>query len=117
MEIDYKAIGHRIRKLRMDKNLSQEELRYKAGVSKTHMSHIETGSTKLSLSVLVCIANSLGVGTDQLLGININSSTIVFKSEIQELIEDCDSYELDAMINAMCLIKNSIRNKPINTDY
>lgn len=48
-------------------NLSQEELAEKIGISTTHMSHIETGSTKLSLPVLVELAENLKVKTDYLL--------------------------------------------------
>lgn len=65
--LDYKAIGQRIRQYRKLKKLSQEELSEKIGISPTHMSHIETGGTKLSLPVLVEIAKSLNVSTDNLL--------------------------------------------------
>lgn len=47
--------------------LSQEELAEKIGISTTHMSHIETANTKLSLQVLVNIAEALQVSTDELL--------------------------------------------------
>ena len=113
-EMDYYEIGQRIRKFRKARGLSQEQLAEKIGISTTHMSHIETGSTKLSLITLVSIANSLCVGIDQLLGTNINLSTHSFVIDIQELIEDCNSYELNAMIEAMRLVKTSIRNKPNN---
>lgn len=65
--MDYKTIGHRIRKYRKSNNLSQEQLAERIGISPTHMSHIETGSTKLSLPVLVNIAVSLNTSTDSLL--------------------------------------------------
>ena len=51
--MDYYEIGQRIRKNRRALGLSQEELAEKIGISSTHMSHIETGNTKLSLPVLV----------------------------------------------------------------
>ena len=51
--IDYYEIGQRVRKFRKAYGLSQEELAEKIGISTTHMSHIETGNTKLSLQVLV----------------------------------------------------------------
>ena len=65
--MDYTEIGQRIRKYRKQMNFSQEELAEKIGISTTHMSHIETGSTKLSLPVLVELAKSLNVKTDSLL--------------------------------------------------
>lgn len=65
--MDYYAIGQRIRKLRKAQGLSQEQLAERIGISTTHMSHIETGNTKLSLPVLVDIAHSLHALTDELL--------------------------------------------------
>lgn len=65
--MDYYKIGQRIRKYRKAKGLSQEELAEKVNISVTHISHIETGNTKLSLSVLVDLANALGVSADDLL--------------------------------------------------
>ena len=49
--MDYYAIGQRIRYYRKTQGLSQEQLAEKVDISTTHMSHIETGNTKLSLQV------------------------------------------------------------------
>ena len=65
--MDYYEIGQRIRKMRKAHEFSQEELAEKIGISTTHMSHIETGNTKLSLPVLVAISLALEVQTDDLL--------------------------------------------------
>lgn len=61
--MDYLEIGRRIRKYRRERGLSQEELAECVDISTTHMSHIETGSTKLSLPVLVGIAAALRCGS------------------------------------------------------
>lgn len=53
--------------LRWERGLSQEQLAEKVWISTTHMSHIETGSTKLSLPVLVDIAGALSVSVDEIL--------------------------------------------------
>ena len=65
--MDYYAIGQRIRKIRKAHKLSQETLSERIGISVTHMSHIETGNTKLSLPVLVDLAAVLEVRVDDLL--------------------------------------------------
>lgn len=65
--MDYYKIGQKIRKYRKAQGLSQEQLAGQIGISTTHMSHIETGNTKLSLPVLVDIAIVLNVQTDELL--------------------------------------------------
>ena len=72
--MDYYEIGQRIRKMRKAHEFSQEELAEKIGISTTHMSHIETGNTKLSLPVLVAISLALEVQTDDLLFEAANTS-------------------------------------------
>lgn len=74
--MNYVEIGQRIRKYRKQQNLSQEQLAEKIGISTTHMSHIETGSTKLSLPVLVDLATTLKVKTDSLLFNEENKTNI-----------------------------------------
>ena len=110
MELNYIAIGKRIKKLRKDKKWSQETLREKIDISKTHMSHIESGTTKLSLPVLVDIANALDTTTDHILQDSVSSTTPVFMNEINDILSDCNNSELHAMIETMYLIKGIIRN-------
>lgn len=65
--MDYYKIGQAIRRYRKARGMSQEQLAESAGIPVTHMSHIETGNTKLSLPVLVEISKALEVQTDQIL--------------------------------------------------
>ena len=50
--IDYKSIGTRIRAVRQEKKLTQEQLAEAVGVGVTHISHIETGNSVPSLQVI-----------------------------------------------------------------
>ena len=63
----YYDIGQRIRHYRKACGLSQEALADKADISVTHMSHIETGNTKLSLQVFADLAAALHVSAYDLL--------------------------------------------------
>jgi len=65
--MDYYNIGQRIRTYRKARQLSQEELAEQVGISVTHMSHIETGHTKLSLPVFVQLTKTLQVRAEDLL--------------------------------------------------
>lgn len=56
MDIDYKAIGMRIRAKRKQKKMTQESLAEAANLAPIHISNIETGSTKLSLPAILQIA-------------------------------------------------------------
>ena len=65
--MDYEKIGMRVRLFRRRKGLSQEQLAELVDISVPHMSHIETGNTKLSLPVFVALAEALDVRADELL--------------------------------------------------
>lgn len=105
MEIDYAAIGKRIRNLRKEKHWTQDDLRYAANISKTHMSHIETGTTKLSLPTIIDIANALDTTVDYILGANVHSSSPVLKQEIADIINGCSVKELNTMIETLRFVR------------
>ena len=58
------------------------------------MSHIETGSTKLSLPVLVSLANVLDVRTDDLLFDRTQDSHNAAVSEITEILSQCTTQQV-----------------------
>ena len=66
MELDYKAMGGRIKALRMNKGFLQVTLAKKLGVSQTHMSNIERGRTGVTLENLVNMAETLECSLDKL---------------------------------------------------
>ena len=106
--MDYYAIGQRIRKIRKAQGFSQETLAEQAGISVTHMSHIETGNTKLSLQVLVDLAEILDVRTDDLLYDEIfaeRSSTI---DEIVQILNTCTVQQLKIIKNILKTTKISL---------
>lgn len=89
--MDYYEIGQKIRKIRKARGLSQEQLAEMAGISATHMSHIETANTKLSLPVFVEIAEALEVRTDVLLYDAPRNSVSSSVDEIAGVLEGCDA--------------------------
>lgn len=64
MELDYKAIGKRIKIARIKADLTQERLAELIDISPTHLSNIETGTTRVSLNTIISIANALSVTGD-----------------------------------------------------
>lgn len=87
--MNYYNIGQRIRKLRKAQGFSQEQLAECAGISTTHMSHIETGNTKLSLQVLTDIAAALHASTDELLFDTPGSQKRIAEKDVQKVLESC----------------------------
>lgn len=107
--MDYYEIGQRIRKFRKAHGLSQEELAEKIGISTTHMSHIETGNTKLSLPVLVDLAMVLGVQTDDLLSDEARDSRGGTVREILELLDTCSPQQLRVLQDVMRATKTALQ--------
>lgn len=97
--MDYYQIGQRIRKIRKAHKLSQDELASKVGISTTHMSHIETGNTKLSLPVLVDLADALQVRVDDLLFDSPRDSVSSTSDELQQLLDGCNSQQAKVILD------------------
>jgi transcriptional regulator with XRE-family HTH domain len=62
-----KLVGDRIRQLRKEKKLSQEELGYKADLHYTHIGAIERGEKNWSIDTLVKVAGGLNITVNDLL--------------------------------------------------
>ncbi|HBG5629815.1 TPA: helix-turn-helix transcriptional regulator [Clostridioides difficile] len=110
MELDFKFIGQRIKIARIKKKLIQEVLSEKINVSPQHVSNIETGNSSVSLPTLVAIANTLGVSVDELLCDTILSSKAVFENELEEVLRDCNEYEIRFITDIVKASKKSIRD-------
>lgn len=111
MEIDYKAIGQRIRRRRKELKLTQAMLAEKADLSDTNISHIERGATKLSLPSLIAVANALGTTADSLLMDVIDKSEAEFKNDFAKLLAGCSADEYRLMYNSCNALLETLRNK------
>jgi len=105
--MNYFDIGNRIRKKRQDMNLSQEQLAEAIDISTTHMSHIETGNTKLSLPVLIKIANALNTSSDELLCDNLVSAKQIYISEIADILDKCNNTQVRIITDLVKATKQS----------
>ena len=65
-ELDYQALGARIRKARMHKGLSQEKLAEECSLSPSHIGHIERGTRIPSLETIHAISCLLDASLDEL---------------------------------------------------
>ena len=97
-EIDYVKIGQRIRSARIERKLSQADLGALVGCSNNHMSHIEIGQTKVSLTMLMRIAYALEKEIDYfLLDTPYAKRENLINAEIAEKLNSCDSVTLLAV--------------------
>lgn len=106
--MDYFEIGQRIRRIRKARGLSQKQLAERIGISTTHMSHIETANTKLSLLVFVEIAAVLEVQTDSLLYDAPRESVSNAVDEIAAILERCDAKQARIILDIAKTTKQSL---------
>lgn len=106
--MDYYEIGQRVRKFRKAHQLSQEELAERIGISTTHMSHIETGNTKLSLPVLVSLATALEVSADDLLFDNTVVTRDSVIDDLTSLLENCSVAQVKVLKDIIKAAKTSM---------
>lgn len=109
MELDYKAIGKRIKIARIKADLTQERLAEMVEISPTHMSNIETGATRVSLTAIVSLANALSVTVDDLLCDSVVKSKVQFEKDIAGILADCDEYEIRMVKDMAQALKETLR--------
>jgi len=61
------ALAIRIKELRLKKDISQEELAHRSGLSRTGMGFLETGKRWPRLDTLMSVAEGLNISVDELL--------------------------------------------------
>lgn len=109
MELDYKAIGKRIKIARIKADLTQERLAEAVEISPTHMSNIETGTTRVSLSAIVNLANALSITVDDLLCDSVVKAKVQFEKDIAAVLDDCDEHEIRIIKDMAQALKETLR--------
>lgn len=73
--VDYKDLGKRVKALRRQMHLTQEQLAEKLGLSASFLGHIERGTRAASLDTVVALCNALDVSPEYLLRASLESKT------------------------------------------
>lgn len=107
VDIDYKAIGVRVRNARLRKGMTQGNIAKITGLSTPHISNIETGNTKLGLPTIINLANVLDVSVDELLCDNVHHSEQVYCQELSELVQECSVDELHIIAELAKVVKRA----------
>lgn len=109
--VNYCEIGQRIKYYRKLKSYSQETLAEKVNISCSHMSHIETGITKLSLPVLVELARALDISIDNLLFDKANVSNSEKIALFCKELSNCSSDQIDIVLEIAYAAISAIKTK------
>lgn len=103
--INYEKLGLRIKALRISKNLTQDNLAQAVDCNVSHISNIENNHTKVSLIVLLAIANALNVTIDYLLADQYENTSLALDNEIKNTIADCDTETKEQILKIIRALK------------
>jgi transcriptional regulator with XRE-family HTH domain len=110
MNIDYKLIGKNIRSYRKKKGITQEQLAELTELSTNHISHVEIGSTPISLPALITICEVLGITADQVLYGNLSQLNVnVINAQINDVFCDASVFEQTVMLSVSTSLKDTLR--------
>lgn len=91
MALDYNIIGERLKKARIDKNITQEKLAEQIDVSVAFLSRVERGTSHINLKRLTQICEILGVSEGSILnGVSSNSDNYL-ASEFNNILNSVSS--------------------------
>ena len=99
LEIDYKSIGFKVKKIRREKGLTQEELAEKCNLSSVYIGYVENAKRQIGLSSLAKIAGVLDTGLDYLIG---NQNLM----NNDELLEDCNELQRRIISSIIISVKD-----------
>ena len=73
--------------------MTQEQLADAVGISRKHISVIESVGTGISLELLIALSNTLDVPVSELLADNLSSTDRIDDSDLRYILLDCTTQE------------------------
>lgn len=106
-ELDYIAIGDRIRKYREMSRMTQEQLSESCSLSTGYIGHLERGTRSPSLETLVKISQILRVSLDDLVfgKTEINNNMIKI---LALTLEEKDPEKVKVFLKTVCALANKL---------
>jgi transcriptional regulator with XRE-family HTH domain len=92
-----KQLGQRIRELRKQKGLTQEQLGDYSGVGAKYISQVERTGANVTLSLAESIAGGLGVDLKDLFDFNHNVEDIELRGELISMLESAEGEKLQTL--------------------
>ena len=104
MDVNYHFIGKRIRRFRLSRNISQEELALRINTSASYISNIERGKKRASLETLFAISEVLGVTVNDLIYNSTKRMPETKTREHMELLSLCTPEDQQLILSNMTSI-------------
>lgn len=99
----------KIKKYHVQRNMTQEELAEKAGLSVSYIFQVEKGKKRLGRVGLEKVAEALNVPVSLLVQADINTYGNSKQSQIIAELDDCNEYELNVIYDMVLHLKESLR--------
>ena len=106
-EINYAAMGERIRRARENERLSQEQLAEMCSLSTSHMGHIERGTRLPSLESIFRVSKALHVSMDYLLTESLSPDDTLL-CNINALLKNQDKLKPKTIVSTIRAIADKI---------
>lgn len=104
-EIDFRAIGNKLREVRIEKGLTQEYVANHANVNVSHISNIENNRVKISLQTLVAVCNALEITVDYVLSNEYISGENAMDNEVLKEFHACSPQMKEKVIGIIQILK------------
>ena len=93
MAIDYYLMGERLKKARVSKNITQEELAEKLNVSVAILSRVERGSSNFNLKRIEQVCNVLGITEAEIInGTSKNLAVLIAPEPVNAIVNSLSLY-------------------------
>lgn len=104
-------LGNKIKNIRYNNNISQEEMAKILQVNRNYLSRIETNKSLPTAEFLTKLAEEFNISIDSLLGINLDGKDGEEKrlKKIKKITQYCNylsNSEIDFIINILCVMSN-----------
>lgn len=102
MSIDYEIVSNRVRKARLMRGYTSDQLSEMVDFAPESLRHIENGSSKPSLRKLYALAEALNVSMDYLTGRSPSfEDTIIAETAVEQDLSDKQKKMLRKMVKDM----------------
>ena len=106
MSLDYTIIGERLKKARLAKKLTQEQLAEKLEVSVAFLSRAERGNVKINLSRITQLCDLLDTSISDILTGTVSNSKDYLTEDFSNLLKNCPSEKLKLIYDIAKVIIN-----------
>jgi len=106
MALDYKLIGERLKKARVEKGYTQEKLAEMMELSIAYVSRIENGKTHINLKRLNELCSILDTSESYILNGVSDNSTSYLNNELNSILKDCSSKDKELIYQIASIISD-----------